>query len=671
MADRIKGITVQIGGDTTGLSKALKQTNSEINSTKSQLKDVERLLKLDPTNTELLAQKEKLLNQAVGETKTKLDALKDAEKQVQEQFKNGEVSEQQYMSLKREIEDTENQLKELESQATKSNAALSQIGATAEKVASGADKVASATRGLSTAASATLVGLGAMAVKSASAADDLNTLAKQSGFSTEQIQKWKYASDMVDVSVDTIVKSAGKMKKNMISTSSSVTDAWERLGISVRDDNNELRDSTEVFNETVAALGNVANETERDTLAMTLFGKSADELAGIIDDGGAALNQLGQEAEDAGVIMSQDALDSANEFNDALDRLKATAGGKFMAIGAEIANDLLPYLEKLADVISKVLDWFKNLDGTSKTVITTLLLVTASISPLASAISKVSTVVSFLSTKVLPALSSALSFLAANPIVLVIAGIAALIAAIAVFGDDIQEVLGNVNDFLQNIFLTDFSQTFSSLGDMLNSFLAIFKGIWDSVSEIFNGIIDFIRGTFTGDWERAWNGVSSIFKGIFDGLVTIAKAPVNLIIGIINGLISAVNFAIGGLNKLSIDVPSWVPGIGGETWGFNIDEIPKVSYLAKGGILSSGTAVVGEAGPEILTVANGRAVVQPLSGSAVGSNGLSEVISTLNQYLPYLAEGNQIVLDTGTLVGATAPAMNREFGRMAQREARR
>ena len=94
MADRIKGITIVLGGDTTGLNKALSGTNKEIKNTQAQLRDVERLLKLDPTNTTLLEQKQRLLAEAVGETKSKLDTLKTAEKQVQDQFKKGEVSQQ-------------------------------------------------------------------------------------------------------------------------------------------------------------------------------------------------------------------------------------------------------------------------------------------------------------------------------------------------------------------------------------------------------------------------------------------------------------------------------------------------------------------------------------------------------------------------------------------------
>lgn len=128
MADRIKGITIEIGGDTTGLNKALGGVNKEIRNTQSQLKDVERLLKLDPSNTELLKQKQKLLAEAVGETKDKLETLKEAEKQAQNQFKEGKISEAQYNALKREIIDTEQKLKTLEDQAGKANAVIQQIG---------------------------------------------------------------------------------------------------------------------------------------------------------------------------------------------------------------------------------------------------------------------------------------------------------------------------------------------------------------------------------------------------------------------------------------------------------------------------------------------------------------------------------------------------------------
>lgn len=200
---------------------------------------------------------------------------------------------------------------------------------------------------------AVATGLSALTLKSALAADDLNTLAKQSGFSTADIQKWQYASDLIDVSIDDIVKSAAKMKKNMISTSKTTIAAWDQLGIKVKDSNGHLRNSTTVFYETLTALSKVQNETERDTLAMTLFGKSADSLAGIVDDGGAALQELAGKAEKAGVILSQDTLDSANALNDKVDTLKATVKGFAGKVGSELAGRASKALDVVGSHFSK------------------------------------------------------------------------------------------------------------------------------------------------------------------------------------------------------------------------------------------------------------------------------------------------------------------------------
>lgn len=614
MADRVKGITVEIGGDTTGLSKALSGVNKEINNTQKQLKDVERLLKLDPTNTQLLEQRQHLLATAVGETKTKLDTLKKAEKQVQEQFQRGEITQQQYDALQREIIETEQALEKLESAAGKSNATLVKISETANKVGDAAQKVADKTKGLSLAAGGAIAGLGTMALKAGQAADDINTLAKQSGFGTDEIQKWQYAADRIDVSVDTIVGSARKMKKNMVSTSKETTAAWKKLGVSVTNSNGELRDSTEVFYETIEALSQIPNETERDTIAMQLFGKSADELAGIVDDGGKALRQMGKEAEASGLILSQDALDGANAFNDGIDELKAKAQQAFFSAGASLAENLLPVLDTLVGKISDVLSWVANLDSDTLKTIGTILLVVASISPIAGIISKITTAIR--------GVNAAINFLATNPIVLLIAAIVGLVVLIATKGDEIQGILQKVDDFLQNIFCKDWTETFGILGNVVNGLFQGIKGIWDSIKQIFNGIIDFIRGVFTGDWERAWEGVKNIFGGIFNGLIAIAKAPINAIIGLINGAIRGINWIIDGINSLSFDLPDW---LGGAHIGFNIGKIGEIPYLAKGGILSKGSAVVGEAGPELLTMLGNRAMVQPLTNNNTSTTNLGGV----------------------------------------------
>lgn len=641
MADRTKGIIIEIGGDTTGLSKALSGVNKAINSTQTQLKDVEKLLKLDPTNTELLQQKQRLLAQAVSETSNKLSTLKEAEAQAQQQFKEGKISQEQYEALQREIVATSQQLDSLKDAASKSNAKLAEIAATADKVASKAQAVADATKGLSAAAAGGVAGLGAMAVKAGVAADDLNTLAKQSGFSTEELQKWKYASDLVDVSVDDIVNSAKKMKKNMVSTSKDVAGAWETLGVSVRDENGELRDANDVFYETLNALSRVENETERDTLAMQLFGKSADSLAGIVDDGGAALKELGDQAENAGLILSQDALDAANRFNDSLDTMKAKASAAFMSAGAELADTLIPLIEEVAEKVSGVIEWLAQLDGQQLKIIGTVLLVVAAISPLASLIAKISTLISFVSTTVIPALSAAMSFLAANPIVLVIAGIAALIAiinnlwqnneqfraAVTEIWTNIQLVFQKFQEWLDGVFAIDWTERFGAFGNILNAFFQNVQNVWNSIREIFGGIITFLKGVFTADWQLAWQGVQDIFKGIFDALVDIAKAPINGIIGLINTAIDAINWFIDGVNRAIAVINS----LGGKM-GY-IPNIGKIAYLAKGGILSAGSAIVGERGPELLSMIGGKAQVTPLSSDSMNRvAGGGEYNQTINIY---------------------------------------
>ena len=219
MANRIKGITVEIGGDVTGLDKALKGVNKNIRDTQSELKDVNRLLRLDPTNTNLLKQKQELLAGAVGETKTKLDSLKQAEKQVQEQFKKGDVSKQQYDALQREIIDTEQDLKRLERQAQQSNATLSKIGGVADSIASTSGKISSAMMP----ATAAIGGLGALAFKNAS--DVVESMNKVD-------VAFKDSADEVKEFAETTLEKFGIAKGDALEMASLFGDMGTSMGIS-------------------------------------------------------------------------------------------------------------------------------------------------------------------------------------------------------------------------------------------------------------------------------------------------------------------------------------------------------------------------------------------------------------------------------------------------------
>lgn len=207
-----------------------------------------------------------------------------------------------------------------------------------------------------------------------------------------------------------------------------------------------------------------------------------------------------------------------------------------------------------------------------------------------------------------------------SPITLAILAIAAIIAigvllyqnwdtikakAIEIW-DAIKAKFAEFKDWLGNVFSTDWSQKFGWMGDILNGFLANIRNIFSGVSQIFQGIIDFIAGVFTGNWSQAWRGIVEIFGGIFSTISAIAKAP-------LNALISLVNAAISGLNQLNITLPDFM---GGGSFGFHI---PKIPYLAKGGIVNSPTlSMIGEAGTE---------AVVPLENNTGGLDLLAQKIS--------------------------------------------
>lgn len=631
---KIRGITIELGADTSGLSKALKGVNSEIKTTQKALKDVDRLLKLDPTNAELLAQKQRLLGDQVEQTSKKLNALKEAQKQVAEEMEKTGEGQEQYDALTREIANTERELKEAEAAAKSFNATTAKISASAEKLAGKFQTVATRTKTLSKVAGGLLAGMGALAVKTAQEADELNTLSKQTGVSTAELQKMKYAADLIDVDTDTLVSGMKKLKKAV----GDGKGAFEELGVQTTNSKGELRDITDIFYDTVAALSKIPNETERDIVAMELFGKSADELAGVIDDGGQALKQLGEEAENLGVIIPQEDIDKANELNDAIDQLKAEATGVFAEIGTEIAEMLLPYLPDIKDKLQGALDAIKELDPETLGTAAKCAAIVAAISPIATVSSSAASAVN--------TLANALGAGGGLSSTGIIGVVGAIVAAFMLFGDKIQEVTDQIANSTLLKLTTDWSERFGFMGEVLNSFQATFGGILEGMKTEIRNWVDVYRGIATGDWARVWQGMQGLVKGFSDAVWFTLKAGLNEVIGLINGLINGLNM---------IKLPDFMGG-------YQVN-IPKIPYLAEGGTISSGSAIVGEAGAEILTVSNGSATVTPLGGS----NGQTDVVGLLETYLPYLASGNTIVMDSGALVGSIAPDMNAALGSIAIR----
>lgn len=420
MASRIAGITIEIGGDTTKLQASLSGLDKSIKSTSNQLKDVNKLLKLDPKNTELLTQKQKALESSIDLTKKRLEELKAAQNGV-------EQGSEQWDALQREIIATEQSLAGLEQQYRDfGSVGAQQIAAVGREMESFGGKVESAGKALAplSGAAAGLIGsLGKLAYSSITAADDLETLSKQTGISTDELQKMQYASELVDVSVEDIVGALKKMKPKMDASN----ETFKKLGVSVTDVDGNLRSATDVFYDSLGALSKVGNETERDQLAMELFGKGADSLAGIIDDGGKALRDYGKEAEDLGLIMGGDTLDSLNEMNDTLSRSKSVIKSSLGRLGATAAKTFAPALEKAAKVVDKLSEKLRNLTPEQTELITKIAGVVAVVAPLLIGLGKTISLVGKV-LAIVPKVTAAINLLSASalgPIILVIAAVVA------------------------------------------------------------------------------------------------------------------------------------------------------------------------------------------------------------------------------------------------------
>lgn len=263
MANRIKGITVEIGGDTTGLDKALKGVQSTLRTTQTSLRDVNKLLKLDPSNTELLSQKQRLLKDAIGATKNKLETLKTAQIQAKQQLENGTLGQDKYDALQREIVETEQELHRLQQEASRTNTTLAKISEVGGKLENAGNAIAGAGKkmmGVTT----VIGGLGTAAVKTAADFDtSMSKVAAVSGATGKDLQalrdkaremgaKTKYsASEAADAmnymamagwktedmlsGIDGIMNLAAASGEDLATTSDIVTDALTAFGLTAKD----------------------------------------------------------------------------------------------------------------------------------------------------------------------------------------------------------------------------------------------------------------------------------------------------------------------------------------------------------------------------------------------------------------------------------------------------
>ncbi len=280
MANRIKGITVEIGGDTTKLQTALKGVNGQIKNTQSALKDVERLLKLDPHNTELLSQKQKLLNQAIGETKEKLATLKTAAEQAYEQLQKGEITQAQYDALQREIAETEAELKKLESQASKTNETLTKIGDVGSKLESVGDGITNVGKKVSV-VSAGVTALGGAAVKTAADFESsMSQVQATMGITNDSMSTLN--GETVNT-MDALSDLAKEMGSKTAFSASECAEALNYLALAGYDTQEMADTLPTVLN--LAAAGNIdlASASDMVTDAMSALGMETSEADTMVD----------------------------------------------------------------------------------------------------------------------------------------------------------------------------------------------------------------------------------------------------------------------------------------------------------------------------------------------------------------------------------------------------
>lgn len=355
LASEMKKVTAQYS-DNAGSLEALNATQDVYNKrADAQRKKIEELKAALFSATKELGENSDQarswqiqLNNAEAELAKTENALKATTAQIDNFGKESEDS-------GKEIEKAGKQAKNSGDDAEKGQSGWSKLGDGLSKIGGYAAKAVAA---LGTAAISAATGVAAITVKAAQSADEINTLAKQTGLSVEEIQKFQYASEQIDVPLETLTGSMAKLTRNMESArqgSKQQVGAFEALGVAITDNEGNLRSNQAVFDEAIAALGTMENETQRDALAMQIFGKSAQDLNPLILGGADALQKLGDEADAAGLILEQDALDKLNGFADAMDTFKATLSGSgslfataFAGPMAEGLNELTGYMQELA-----------------------------------------------------------------------------------------------------------------------------------------------------------------------------------------------------------------------------------------------------------------------------------------------------------------------------------
>lgn len=463
MANKVKiGASLFLEGEKE-FRRSITQINAELGTNASELKVVDAQYAANDKSAEALTARIKTLREQVAlktekvkQTEAALNAAKEAygenDKKVLAWQKSLNLARADLIKTNDSLDDNEKALKKAETGTTSLADAVTGLadmcGISVPPAMQGMinklDGVSASGAALVGVLAGIVAGLANMTVDTAKSADEILTLSSTTGLSTQALQEFQYASELVDVDLDTMTGSMTKMIKSMSSAAKGTGDAaeaYKKLHVKVTDSKGDLRDANEVYYEVIDALGKVSNETERDSMAMEIFGKSARELNPLIEAGSGKLKELAAEAENMGYVMDDKTLAAFGELDDAMQRFN----NQTTTLKNSLAVAMLPVLTDLFEAIGKiptpVLQTLVVLAG----VVTTVILAVKAIKEMTSTASTISGFFKSIDPVALKTTAIVLGVVAA------LIALAAIIAVLAGKTNDIKSVMSSVGGATQQI----------------------------------------------------------------------------------------------------------------------------------------------------------------------------------------------------------------------------
>jgi len=355
---KIRGITIELSADASGVQNALKDVNSTLRTTQSDLRDIEKLLKLDPTNTELLAQKQDALAKALDATRNKVEVLHQAEEDLKKQMVDGGTEEQQRQlaALQREIVSTEANMRKYEGQ-------LEEVSKTSEDVADSTQKAekhtasfgetakkagAIAAAGFAAIAAAMVAvvkGLADLITDTAEYGNQVDKMSQKMGMTAEAYQEWDFIMQHCGASMDSLKSSM----KTLATAAETGNAAFEKIGLSQEQIANMSQE--DLFAATIAGLQDIDDTTERTYLASQLLGRGATELGPLLNMTAEETAEMRDRVHELGGVMSDEGVKAAAQFEDSLQDLKTA----FSGIKRSLAGEFLPGVTKAMDGFTQIL----------------------------------------------------------------------------------------------------------------------------------------------------------------------------------------------------------------------------------------------------------------------------------------------------------------------------